>query len=268
MNGNATFQWDAQDYANHSSVQQTWARDLIAGLGLNGDETVLDIGCGDGKVTAEIAACLPKGSVTGIDSSAEMIALAGKTFPPACRPNLSFRVVDACRLPFQAQFDLVFSNAALHWIRDHQPVLEGIHRALKPSGRAVAQMGGRGNASQVIAAVETIMAQNEWQCCFDDFAFPYGFYAPEEYEPWLVAMGFVVVRLELIPKDMIHDTEKAFKGWFRTTWLPYLARVPEDAREHFIEAVTAVYCKAHPADPAGQIHTQMQRLEFEVIKPA
>ena len=112
--------WNAADYAANSAVQQTWARELIARLNLRGDEHVLDVGCGDGKVTAEIARAVPRGSVSGVDASAEMIAFARKTFPPAKIPNLKFQICDARKIRFRAtQFDLVFSNAALHWVDDH-----------------------------------------------------------------------------------------------------------------------------------------------------
>jgi trans-aconitate methyltransferase len=93
-------EWNAADYAANSAVQQTWARELIAQLQLRGDERVLDVGCGDGKVTAELARAVPKGSVTGIDASPEMIRFARKTFSPGKHPNLGFQVMDAREINF------------------------------------------------------------------------------------------------------------------------------------------------------------------------
>ena len=90
--------WNAADYAANSTVQQTWARELITKLNLRGDEHVLDIGCGDGKVTAEIARALPRGSVTGADASPQMIEFAKKTFPASAFPNMRFRVMDARKI--------------------------------------------------------------------------------------------------------------------------------------------------------------------------
>ena len=87
--------WNAADYAANSAVQQIWARELIAQLQLRGDEHILDVGCGDGKVTAEMARAVPTGSVTGIDASPEMIRFARKTFPPGKHPNLEFQIMDA-----------------------------------------------------------------------------------------------------------------------------------------------------------------------------
>ena len=92
--------WNAADYAANSAAQQTWARELIAQLSLRGDEHILDVGCGDGKVTAEIARAVPTGSVTGIDASPEMIRFARKTFPPRQISNLKFQVMDARKIRF------------------------------------------------------------------------------------------------------------------------------------------------------------------------
>ncbi|WP_231890357.1 class I SAM-dependent methyltransferase [Methylomonas methanica] len=118
-----TYRWNAQDYAQHSHAQQQWAKEMMAVLQLTGNETVLDLGCGDGKVTAEIAQIVDCGTVVGIDNSAAMIALAKRRYPEKQHPNLSFRVMDAGSLSFIKGFDVVFSNAVLHWVKQHQPVI-------------------------------------------------------------------------------------------------------------------------------------------------
>ena len=138
------YQWNARDYAAQSSAQQKWAEELIAKLHLSGEERVLDIGCGDGKVTAKIADELPRGSALGVDSSEGMIQYARETFPSGRYANLAFEVADARCLSFAGEFDIVFSNACLHWITGHQPVLESVRRSLKPGGRIFLQMGGTG----------------------------------------------------------------------------------------------------------------------------
>ncbi|WP_225587700.1 class I SAM-dependent methyltransferase [Methylomonas fluvii] len=117
-----TYRRNAQDYAQNSQAQQQWAKELIAGMRLTGRETVLDLGCGDGKVTAEIAAIVDQGTVVGIDNSEAMIALAQRRYPQTQHPNLAFQVMDAGNLSFAEQFDVVFSNAVLHWVKQHQPV--------------------------------------------------------------------------------------------------------------------------------------------------
>jgi trans-aconitate methyltransferase len=257
------YNWDAEDYARHSSAQQGWARELISTLNLQGDEAVLDIGCGDGKVTAELAQLLPDGEVLGIDNSAAMLALARKAFPWSRYPNLSFQERDARDLVCEQEFDLIFSNAALHWVQDHLPVLTGISRALKLGGRMLLQMAGKGNAASLCAVLDEITQTREWEQYFVDFAFPYGFYGPELYRVWLKEAGLHPVRVELIPKDMSYPDRAGLEGWVRTTWLPYTERVPVERRDAFITDLVDRYLAEHPQDSQGQIHVAMVRLEVE-----
>jgi trans-aconitate 2-methyltransferase len=258
--------WDAGDYERHSSAQQRWAQELIVKLALQGDERLLDIGCGDGKVTAELANQLPAGCVVGIDSAASMVRLARARQPADELPNLSFCLADALDLPFCASFDVAFSNATLHWVRDHRRVLQGISRCLRSGGRVLLQMGGRGNAAAILSLLAEMMRGLEWREYFSDFAFPYAFYAADEYLPWLEEAGLNLLRVELIPKDMTHDGAGGLEGWIRTTWLPYAERVPEPLRDQFIHQLAASYLALHPLDEAGLAHVAMVRLEVEAVK--
>ncbi|MBU0994362.1 MAG: class I SAM-dependent methyltransferase [Proteobacteria bacterium] len=108
-----------------------------------------------------------------------MIELASNSFPNETYPNLSFMLADARMLPFNNQFDIVFSNAALHWVRDHRPVLSGIKKCLKTDGRMFLQMGGKGNAASVFSVLDRILSEKKWQDYFSGFEFPYGFHDPE-----------------------------------------------------------------------------------------
>jgi trans-aconitate methyltransferase len=261
-----TYLWNAQDYQKSSSEQQKWARELIPRLRLRGDETVLDVGSGDGKVTAEIASLLPAGRVVGIDNSGEMVRLASETFPPEACPNLVFLLKDAADLGFEEAFDLVFSNATLHWVVDHGPVLEGIQKALRPSGRMVIQMGGRGNAAGLIAALHDLLAVPTWAPYFEGFVFPYGFHGATEYRIWIKRAGLDPLRVELLPRDMVHPGREALAAWIRTTWLPYTQRLPELMQPAFIGDLVERYLGRHPADADGTIHVAMVRLEVEAEK--
>jgi trans-aconitate 2-methyltransferase len=261
--------WDARDYAAHSSTQQEWARELIGKLRLRGDEDVLDIGCGDGRATALIAERLPRGSVLGIDNSTSMIALAEEQFPPppsaspsAC-PNLRFRRMDAARLDLPRAFDVAFSNAALHWVEDHDALLRGVNDCLRPGGRLLFQMGGHGNAAEVRAVVDELVARPLWCDFFAGFASPYHFYGPDEYEVWLPRAGFRVARAELVAKDMQHAGPEAFLGWLRTTWFPYTDRLPAERRGDFLGELATAYLVACPPDADDVIHVRMVRLEVE-----
>lgn len=138
--------WNPDLYeASHSFVWKL-GRDLLAQLAPQAGERILDVGCGTGQLTAEIAACGAR--VLGIDAAPSMIEQARRNFPA-----LRFEQADAAALPFQAEFDAVFSNATLHWVRDADRAADGIRRALKPGGRFVAEFGGRGNTAALLRAV-------------------------------------------------------------------------------------------------------------------
>jgi trans-aconitate methyltransferase len=259
--------WNAADYAAHSAVQQGWAREIIARLQLRGDERVLDVGCGDGKVTAEIARAVPRGQALGVDASPEMIDFARKTFPPSVAANLVFLVCDARKLEtVPGRFDVVFSNAALHWVDDHEAVLRGAAALLKPCGRLMVSCGGKGNAHDVFLALRPEMRLARWRGFFRELPAAYFFYSPGDYRKWLPRFGFKTLHLELVPKDVAYPGTEGFAAWIRTTWLPYVHRVPEHLREEFIAATTKRYLARHPADAAGGVHVRMVRLEIDAEK--
>lgn len=263
-----TYTWNPEDYEKSSSAQKSWAQELIAKLELTGSERILDIGCGDGKITAELSRYVKKGYVLGVDSSAEMIELARTRYLSSRFANLNFQVADAQKLPFHEEFDVIFSNAALHWVLDHAPVLAGIHRSLRPGGRALLQMGGKGNAADIFSVLDQMLTEPLWRSYFNDFKFPWGFFDPSEYKPWVEASGLFPVRLELVLKDMAHETPSDLTAWIRTTWLPYTERMPENRREDFIAEIVKRYMSAFPPDKKGHVHVLMKRLEVEALKSA
>jgi trans-aconitate 2-methyltransferase len=260
------YKWDATDYQKNSEVQLTWGKELIAKLALHGNEYILDIGCGDGKVTAEIAAHLPDGKVVGIDSSSDMIDLACTTFPANNFPNLSFAQMDAMELTFSNEFDIIFSNAVLHWVDDHRKVLSGIYNGLKTPGKILLQMGGRGNVAGMMVVMRSITEKAQWKQYFEGFVSPFNFYSVAEYSGWLREMRFEPVRLELIPKDMTQRGREGFLGWIRTVWHPFVHRVPESKQQEFIRQAADLYLFNHPMDMEGLVHIDAVRLEVEAAK--
>jgi trans-aconitate 2-methyltransferase len=260
------YSWDAKEYAKHSSNQFEWAKELIPKLELIGNESLIDIGCGDGKVTQLLSTYLPHGRAVGIDSSEEMITAARQTFPHCHNPNLTFLRMDARELTFREQFDVAFSNATLHWIIDHPVVLAGVHESLDKNGKLLFQMAGKGNAQDVIAVVEELISEEDCQPYFKNFTFPYGFYGPEEYNPWLKKAGFKVERIELFPKDMKLHGKEGLLGWIRSVWLPFTERVPPNLRESFANEIADRYLAAYPLDEAGIVHVKMTRLEVQATK--
>lgn len=260
------YKWDAKEYQKSSCAQQKWARELITKMDLKGSETVLDIGCGDGKVTSEIATHLIKGCIIGIDSSEDMIELAQETFPVEKYPNLHFILKDFQHINYVQKFDIAFSNAALHWIKGHRNILKRIQKSLKPSGKILIQMGGKDNAKEILEIANSMIKEDKYNSYFEDFTFPYGFYEPIEYSQWLKEASFKPLRVELISKVMVQVGKKGLKGWIRTTWLPYTQRLPEELRENFIDELATTYIKQHPLDTDGKVHVNMVRLEVEAQK--
>jgi trans-aconitate methyltransferase len=290
--------WNAADYAANSAAQQIWARELIAQLHLRGDERVLDVGCGDGKVTTELARAVPKGSVTGIDASPEMIRFARKTFSQGKHPNLEFQVMDAREISIAALsaprksrlisnsnsrspalsphgqgegeeapwFDVVFSSSVLHWVADHPAFLRGAAACLRPGGRLVVSCGGKGNAQEVFVALRPEMRLKQWRKFLRKLPKPYFFHSPAEYEKWLPRFGFQTHTVRLTPRDAVYQGRDRFAAWFRTTWLPYTQRVPQNSREKFIAGVADRYLAKHPPDAEGRVHVRMVRLEIDAVK--
>lgn len=144
--------------------------------------------------------------------------------------------MDATVICLDAKFDVAFSNAVLHWIPDHQAVLRGLRKHLKPRATILLQMGGAGNASEIVTVVESLVASHPWSEYFAGFTFPYSFYDVSDYERWLPRTGYKATRIERIPKDMVHKNIAGLEGWLRTTWFPYANRVPEEHRDRFLNS--------------------------------
>ncbi len=230
-----TYRWNAKDYEDNSKAQQKWARELIKKLSLKGTENILDLGCGDGKVSAEIAGLVSNGSVIGVDNAIPMIELAKTQYPNSGYPNLSFEVMDACNLSFESCFDVVFSNAALHWVKNHSPVVQGLYKSLKPRGKILLQMGGKGNASYILSVLEEIKAAPEWQQYFENFDFPYGFLGIEEYEKMLSQSNFKIDRIELIPKNWSTQENWGWRAGFERHGYPIQRGFPKKKKNNLLK---------------------------------
>ena len=256
-------EWNPEDYAQNSDVQLAWARELIARLELSGNETVLDVGCGNGCVAAELARALPEGFVRGIDSSTAFVEYAARHYRSDVYSNLQFEQMDARSMVSDRRFDIVFSNAALHWVDDHPAFLGGAARLLRAGGTLILSCGGEGNAAGIVQAMEEVIQKNQWSGYFTEFAFPYYFYSTTDYETWLPEAGFTKTRLELVEKDMTHHGSEGLAGWVRTTWIPYTHQVPARLRDQFVSDCVGAYLAHRPLDRAGQSHVRMVRLECE-----
>lgn len=262
------YRWNAEDYAKHSAGQARWAHELLDDLQLKPNDVVLDVGCGDGKITATIAERVPQGRVIGIDLSADMVRYTREKYGAQYGSRLQAMQMDAAAISFDAQFTVVFSNATLHWVRNHQRVLAAVSQALLPRGRFVAQMGGHGNSGTMIAAFEAVMQRPQWRKLFQGFVSSYTFHHPDDYRIWLAQADLQAEEVVLIPKDMVHATSADLAGWLRTAWHPYVSPVPQERRDEFIDATVANYLTNSPPDSDGKIHVPMVRLQVRAFKKA
>ena len=163
-------------------------------------------------------------------------------------------------------FDIVFSSSVLHWVDNHPAFLRGASACLRPGGRLVVSCGGKGNAQDVFVALRPEMRLKQWCKFFRKLPKPYFFHSPADYEKWLPRFGFKTHTVKLSPKDAVYPGCERFAAWFRTTWLPYTQRVPEDLREKFIAGVVDRYLAKHPPDAEGRVRVRMVRLEIDAVK--
>ena len=120
----------------------------------------------------------------------------------------------------------------------------------------------------MVRALGELVARSDWGRCFEGLVLPYRFCSPEEYEAWLLEAGLVPLRVELVPRDMVHRGRAGLEAWIRTTWLPFTQRIPAGEREDFIAQLASTYLELHPPDGEGLVHVNAVRLEVEAEKPA
>ena len=226
----ASAKWDAGLYDSKHSFIWEKGRDLIEWLSPRPGQRILDLGCGTGQLSSEIAAAAA--SVVGVDSSADMVQEARRKFP-----DLRFEVCDARSLPFLQEFDAVFSNAALHWIPQAAQVIEGVSRALKPGGRFIAEFGGKGNVQDVIAALEQGLTYFKIPA---EGVNPWYYPGIAEYSALLEHYGLETRQALLFDRPTkLEDGELGFANWIEMFCESYVRRVPGAKRADYLRAVEA-----------------------------
>jgi trans-aconitate methyltransferase len=227
-------EFDAKQYMRFSKHQKEWGRRLMAELSLKGNERILDLGCGDGVLTAQLAALVPKGSVVGIDASRRMIETA-RTHE---RPNLSFVVRDINDLNETEAYDVVFSNATLHWIHNHHALLARVYRALAPSGTLRFNFGGDGNCVHFLKIIREAMARPEFARHFAAFSWPWFMPSVEAYLGFMSEHEFREARVWGENADHYFATEELLTGWVdQPSLVPFMGGVAPEDRPLFREYV-------------------------------
>ena len=234
-------EWNAAEYSRHSSLQEAMAQEVIALLDLNGSERILDVGCGDGKITAEIASRAPRGSVLGVDPSGDMISFAQSHYDSSARPNLRFQVADARSLPFQNEFNLVVSFNALHWVPEQEAALRSIHSVLISDGRAQLRLVPAGTRKSLENIVEETRRTSRWSTYFQDFHAPYLHLTPKEYAAMAECNGFCVLRVSTKDHAWDFGSRAAFSAFCAVGCVAWTGRLPETERADFINDVLDRY---------------------------
>jgi SAM-dependent methyltransferase len=244
-------EWSSSDYRRHASFVPALGASILSQLAPRAGERVLDLGCGDGVLTQQIAAS--GATVVGVDASPDMVAAARAL-------GLDARLVDARALPFECEFDAVFSNAALHWIPEADAVLAGVARALRPNGRFVAEFGGHTNVAAIAVAIRAVFGRHGIA-----FTSPWYYPTPDEYAARLVAHGFLVKEIRLFPRPTPLPT--GMKGWLRTFRVSQFSGLPAelaaDVEREIVDLLRPSLC-----DSTGHWTADYVRLQVIAERPA
>lgn len=226
---------DAAGYSKNSTFQWNVAMDTLSLVTFSGSERVLDVGCGDGKITAYIASKLTKGEVLGVDISNKMIDFATSHYPQTLYPNLQFERQDGAEICFENQFDYVVSFSALHWILDQAKVLKAIHRALVPGGVAALQTYGHFGMG-VANVADRLVRTPKWAPYFPSYKSQRVFFTKEEYCKLLKEAGFEQIHVDESIGETLFASRQAFTDFVRPI-LNFILHLPPSVQAEFIEAV-------------------------------
>lgn len=243
-------EWNAGLYRERSSLQQTMAAEVLQSLKLTGSERILDVGCGDGRITAQIAQRVPTGSVVGVDASSNMIELASQKKDL----NLRFQVADARSLPFHHEFDLVVSFNALHWIHEQEVALTSIHKSLKPGGTAHLRLVPMGARKSIETVLEETRNSPTWNKYFHEFQDPYLRLTQDEYSSLARKNGFRIEHVQTESKTWDFVTRAEFFAFGSVTMVEWTKRLPDSLRSLFITEVLDRY-QAVAAEKPGEENT-------------
>jgi len=226
-------EWDGKSYDRISGPMEALGREVLARLELRGDETVLDAGCGSGRITQALLDRLPRGRVIAVDMSESMVSAARERLGL----DADIRQADLLELELDEPVDAVLSTATFHWIADHDRLFRRLHAALRPGGRLVAQCGGEGNIDILRGKANEILARDPYAEHFRDWRAPWNYAAGGETRERLLVAGFASAECWLKPAPLQPEHPREFLATIVLG--PHVQHLPEDLREPFMNDVLA-----------------------------
>ena len=224
-------EWNAEVYHRVSDFQLELGLRVLERLDLKGDETVLDAGCGTGRVTRHLVDRLPQGRVIAVDASEAMVEKARELLPP----SVTVAQADVADFALEEPVDAIISTAVFHWIPDHDRLFRSLYRALRPRGRLVAQCGGKGNVGSVLRAVSRVQDEPPFDAHLSGWRGPWHFASAEKTRDRLERAGFTDLDTWLEARPMVPEEPAEY---LRTVTLGlHLERLPEELHEPFMAAV-------------------------------
>ena len=256
-----TREWDAATYHRLSNHQAEWGQKVLRRLSVRGDETVVDAGCGSGRVTAGLAKLLPRGRIIAVDLSEQMLRQAADNLAGAA-PRVDLLCADLAALPIRNSAEGIFSTAAFHWVRDHDRLFPALFAALKPGGWLEAQCGGGPNIAGVRRRAGTVMARPEFSSYFAGWREPWTFPDEQTAAEHLRRAGFTQIRAWTEPAGFAMPTPEDYRQYLITVTLhQHIARVTDPAlRERFLDQVVEL------AKP--ELYFDYWRLNLQARKPS
>lgn len=228
------YEFDGKLYEKASIFQQEWGNELISELNLKGNEDILDLGCGNGLLTANLARLVPNGNVIGVDASEGMIEVAKEKE----ENNLKFLLMDLNEIDLNRQFDFIFSNATLHWIKNHNQLWTKIHKLLNPNGFVRFNFAADGNSSHFIKVIKETIVFEEYKKYFSGFQWPWYMPSVDEYENILKDFTFSELNVWEENADRFFPDKEAVIWWIdQPQIVPFLENIPEDKKGLFREIV-------------------------------
>ena len=252
--------WQADHYHHHSCIQNEAAIEMLQYIQFKGHEKVLDVGCGDGKITAKISTIVPHGFVLGIDNSLDMIKFAQRTFPRKTYPNLDFSHQDAQQLFYEEEFDLIFSSFALQWFPDHSAFFQGAHQSLKSVGYLAITVP-LGISFALEQSIETITTRTKWSSFFQKFSPGVYFKNYKELEVILSSHHFQPLRFVVVPQSVNFPSREDFEKYVMP-WFSYLDPLPKHLKPYFFKEIIDTYLEEVQILPKGEVSFEFSRIDM------